>query len=161
VSVHLLRAFFAPGRNHHGGHFGANEDAINAMWRNLSLHTDEELAALAKAARDFAGYCDDTVRERVIRTMTDDEIVCGVAQRLLADGLPATAEHTGGGIWCVLIDDDEGGQWYWGMANATWGAQRIAANGDCTDDLLDTTVSSDSEDLDAIAKAIYAAQVGQ
>jgi hypothetical protein len=46
-----------------------------------------------------------------------------VARELGKLGVTAASWHSGGGIWCVLIERTDTNQaWIWGVANDTWGA---------------------------------------
>jgi hypothetical protein len=53
-----------------------------------------------------------------------------LAGALREGGLSASAEDTGGGILCVIVDRSDGGQIIWGTADVNWGATIQDAEGD-------------------------------
>jgi hypothetical protein len=91
-----------------------------------------------------------------MRTIQDD-----VALALMARGIPAQSHHTGGGIICVMVPEprDAGCEWCFGTADFTWGADlRDCETGEAFEDqILTTSISSDSADAAAIADAIVVA----
>ncbi len=91
----------------------------------------------------------------------DDEETC----QLIADEVgrltdrEAWAEHTGGYVICILIPHltRKDALWMFGTANATWGGNLVSHEGDVDPDVyIDTSVSSESTDLLAVAQAIVA-----
>jgi hypothetical protein len=94
--------------------------------------------------------------------MTDSEVCGRVAERLRATGHPnAHYDHTGGGIFCVFVPTtpDDGREWIFGAPDATWGGELQDDEGQPLDPhvWVETKMSSESEDIHAIAAAIAAA----
>src|SRR5262245_59018156 len=87
--------------------------------------------------------------------MYHEDICAAVADKLSALGVKAYAEHTGGWIVCVIIPEASG-MWYFGTANEEWGGSLMLEDGTNIDN-VETSVSSDSEDVEAITRAIYTA----
>jgi len=64
----------------------------------------------------------------------------------------------------IALRTDGGGAWMIGTANGTWGADLYIDENDwCAgeqpDHSIDTTISGDSDDVNAIAEALYNAMV--
>ena len=76
-----------------------------------------------------------------------------VAKALREGGLSASAEDTGGGTLCVIVDCADGGQIIWGTADVNWGAAIQDAEGEIVSG-IQTDCPSDTEDVGAIAKAL-------
>jgi|ERR1035441_557577 hypothetical protein len=57
-------------------------------------------------------------------------LVESVASGLRDAGLPASAQDTGGGILCVIVDRADGGQIVWGTADVNWGGSVEDADGE-------------------------------
>ena len=83
----------------------------------------------------------------------EEEIVELVADALSAQGLRASAQDTGGGICCVVLERRGGGEIVWGTADVNWGASVIDAAGQPVSS-IQTTLASSIQDIDAIAEAI-------
>lgn len=81
-----------------------------------------------------------------------------VARHLRQQGVNATAENTGGWIYCVLIPDAQrGGTWYFGTANVTWGGDLVPDGDMCAGSkptTIETGVDSDCDDAHVVAAAI-------
>ena len=90
--------------------------------------------------------------------LTEDEIVDAVAQALTGLGLVASSQETGGGINCVVLVRNDGGEIVWGTADVTWGAAISDADGEYLS-AIETTCPSDSQDISAIAEALFAPSV--
>jgi len=96
----------------------------------------------------------------------DDEQICeAVAAALTADGLPSEAQYTGGGIWCVSITEwvRPKASWLCGMSCEVWAGTLMDADSyavyEGSEDggemqLIGTDVSSESQDVAAIAAAL-------
>lgn len=96
----------------------------------------------------------------------DDEQICeAVAAALTADGLPSEAQYTGGGIWCVSIEEWRApkASWLCGMSCDMWAGTLMEADSyACYEgpeaggehQFIHTDVSSESQDVAAIAGAL-------
>jgi hypothetical protein len=84
---------------------------------------------------------------------SEEEIVELVADALCAQGVRASAQDTGGGICCVVLERRAGGEIVWGTADVNWAASVIDAEGQPVS-AIQTTLSSSSQDIRAIAEAI-------
>jgi hypothetical protein len=76
-----------------------------------------------------------------------------VAEALREGGLSASAEDTGGGTLCVIVDRADGGQIIWGTADVNWGAAIQDPDGEIVSG-IQTDCPGDTEDISAIAKAL-------
>jgi hypothetical protein len=76
-----------------------------------------------------------------------------VAEALREGGLSASAEDTGAGTLCVIVDRADGGQIIWGTADVNWGASIQDAEGEIVSG-IQTVCRSDTEDVSAIAKVL-------
>jgi hypothetical protein len=94
----------------------------------------------------------------VNRELDEDEIVEAVATALSGLGLVASSQDTGGGISCVVLRHQNGGEISWGTADKTWGAAITNANGEYVSS-IETTCASDSQDVAAIAEALLGPSV--
>jgi hypothetical protein len=84
---------------------------------------------------------------------TDEERTEKIAEALTGLGIDASAEDTGGGIVCIVIPRTDGGAISWGTADVTWGAVITDEEGAQVSS-ISTEWPSDSEDIDATAKAL-------
>lgn len=84
---------------------------------------------------------------------TEDEIVELVADALTAIGISASSQDTGGGICCVILQRNGGGEIVWGTADFNWGASVTDADGKI-ESSIETNCLSDSQDIAAIVEAI-------
>ena len=84
---------------------------------------------------------------------TEEEIMELVADTLVAQGMQASSQDTGGGICCIVLERADGGEIVWGTADVTWGASVCDQNGEVISS-LETSCPSDSQDIVAIAAAI-------
>jgi len=97
-----------------------------------------------------------------VTKLNDEEICEAVAAALTADGLPAESQYTGGGIWCVSIEEwrKPKASWLCGMSCENWAGQLMDDGTYCVygegneEHILHTHVSSDSQDTAAIAGAL-------
>ena len=94
----------------------------------------------------------------VTTELDEDEIVEAVATALSGLGLVASSQATGGGISCVVLEHKDGGEISWGTADETWGAAITDADGKYVSS-IETTCLSDSQDIAAIAKALFGPSV--
>ena len=76
-----------------------------------------------------------------------------VANALREGGLSASAEDTGGGTLCVIVDRVDEGQIIWGTADLNWGAAIQDADGQIVSG-IQTDCPSDTEDVSVIAKVL-------
>ena len=84
---------------------------------------------------------------------TEEEITTLVADALSDLGFSASSQDTGGGIWCVILQRNGGGEIVWGTADFNWGASIVDADGEITSS-IETRCPSDSQDISAIVEAI-------
>jgi hypothetical protein len=89
---------------------------------------------------------------------TDEERAERISDAIVALGLNASAEETGGGIVCIVIPHADGGSISWGTADVTWGAVISDQDGEQVS-YISTTWPSESEDLDGTAKALFEASL--
>ena len=89
---------------------------------------------------------------------TEEERMEKIAQAIMALGLDASTEGTGGGIVCIVIPRTDGGAISWGTADLTWGAVITDEGGEQVSS-ISTEWRSDSEDVAATAKALYDASL--
>jgi hypothetical protein len=68
-----------------------------------------------------------TTREEYEKS--EEEIMELVATGLSEEGFQASADNTGGGIVCVVLQRENGGEIVWGTADVTWGASVVNADG--------------------------------
>ena len=90
--------------------------------------------------------------------LTEEERAEKIAEALTGLGLDASTEDTGGGIVCIVIPRRDGGAIFWGTADVTWGAAIMDEDGEQTASVA-TEWPSDSEDIDATAKALLEASL--
>jgi hypothetical protein len=76
-----------------------------------------------------------------------------VANALRKAGLPASAQDTGGGALCVIVDRTGEGQIIWGTADVNWGAAIQDVDGEFVS-AIETDCPSDTEDVAVIANAL-------
>lgn len=81
-----------------------------------------------------------------------------IAEALMGLGLDASAQDTGGGIACVVVPRADGGEIAWGTADVTWGAVITNEKGEQVSSFT-TDWPSDSEDIDATARALLDASI--
>lgn len=91
--------------------------------------------------------------EDLEREKTEEEITELVADALRDDGFVASAQDTGGGICCVLLECLGGGEITWGTADFNWGAAVYGEDGTPTSSIK-TECPSDTQDVAAIVRAI-------
>lgn len=84
---------------------------------------------------------------------SEEEIMELVAAGLTNEGFRAGADDTGGGIVCVVLQREDGGEIVWGTADITWGASIINADGDVESSIA-TRCSSSTQDIAAIVEAL-------
>ncbi len=84
---------------------------------------------------------------------TEEEIVELVAHALTDLGLSASSQDTGGGICCVILEREGGGEIIWGTADLNWGASITDKNGGTISSIA-TNCPSDSQEISAIVEAI-------
>ncbi len=89
---------------------------------------------------------------------TEEEIVELVADALTDWGFSASSQHTGGGIYCVILEREGGGEIIWGTADLNWGASITDKNGETMSSIA-TNCPSDSQEVSAIAEAIKRASI--
>jgi len=86
-------------------------------------------------------------------------VMAEVANALVARGLTARTEQTGGGVVCVFIAEGEH-EWCCGTANETWGGDLVDVNGELVGEEarqsqhLTTTVDAESDEPELIAEAL-------
>ena len=85
--------------------------------------------------------------------LTEEELTEAVASALREMGLSAVSQDTGGGICCVVLSRENGGEIIWGTADSTWGASITDAN-DQVVSAISTTCPSGTQDVSQIAKAM-------
>jgi hypothetical protein len=90
--------------------------------------------------------------------LTEDEVVDAVADALTGLGLVASSQNTGGSTNCVVLERKVGGEIVWGTADMTWGAVISDADGEYLS-AIETACPSDSQNISAIAEALFAASV--
>jgi hypothetical protein len=90
--------------------------------------------------------------------LTEDEIIEAVAEALSGLGLIAASQDTGGGISCVVLEQKDGGEIIWGIADVTWGAAVTDADGEQVSS-IETEWPSDSQDVAATAQALRDASI--
>jgi hypothetical protein len=100
----------------------------------------------------------------IAQNRADAEIAERVADALKARGLDAHCKHTGGNSWCVCVTEPTilGTEWVFGIADDTWGAwlcaiesgERYREFAESPGVYVDTTVWWETDDVDAIARAI-------
>jgi hypothetical protein len=90
--------------------------------------------------------------------LTEDEVVDAVADALTGLGLVASSQDTGGGVNCVVLERNDGGEIVWGTADVNWGASISDADGEYLSS-IETSCPSDSQDIAAIAEALYSPSV--
>ncbi len=90
------------------------------------------------------------------RLLSDDDICKQVAALLVDKGFNAYAEHMGGGIICVLVDEAHHREWVFGMSNTEWdGNLTEQSTGELYEGQnISTDVASDSQNPQLIADAI-------
>lgn len=84
---------------------------------------------------------------------TDEERTEKIAETLTSLGLEASAQNTGGDVFCVVIPRDNGGEISWGTADIIWGAAITDEEGGQISS-ISADWPSDSEDIAAIAQAL-------
>ena len=87
--------------------------------------------------------------------LDEEEFVEKVADALTASGIPAGAQDTGGGIYCVVIPRESGGEIVWGTADFNWGAVVTDENGNVLSSIT-TSCAIESKDIKTIAEVIRA-----
>src|SRR5437879_6564002 len=90
--------------------------------------------------------------------LTEDEVVDAVAEALTGLVLIAASQDNGGGMNCVVLEHKDGGEIVWGTADVNWGAAISDADGEYLS-AIETTCPSDSQDISAIAEALFAPSV--
>ena len=90
--------------------------------------------------------------------LSEEEIVEALAEALRELGLSASSQDTGGGIFCVIVEREDHGEIVWGTADVTWGAAIIGEGGEQVSSIT-TTWPSDSQNIPAIAEALFAPSV--
>jgi hypothetical protein len=91
---------------------------------------------------------------REIDEYEQEEIRIEALANALREGrLSASAEDTGGGTLCVIVDRADGGQIIWGTADVNWGAAIQDADGEIVSG-IQTDSPSDTEDVSAIARVL-------
>ena len=89
---------------------------------------------------------------------TDEDHCSGVAAKLRERGIEAYSEHTGGGIFCVILPTTDKGHWMFGLADDCWAGGYSDAGGVYFDQFYVTTdVRSGDTDYGKVANAINAA----
>ena len=89
---------------------------------------------------------------------TEEERAEMIADALIGLGLDASTEDTGGAVICIVIPRTDGGAIFWGTADVTCGAAIMDENGEQTAS-ISTAWPSESEDIDATAKALLEASL--
>jgi hypothetical protein len=85
---------------------------------------------------------------------TEEERAEKIAEALVALGMDASAEDTGGGIVCIVIPRTDGGAISWGTADVTWGAVITDEDGEQVS-CIRTEWPSASEDVRGTAKVLF------
>ncbi len=80
-----------------------------------------------------------------------------VAKGLRACGFEASAQDTGGGTLCVIIEQPTG-EIAWGTADVNWGAVVSDEDGEYVSSIA-TDCESDSEDIPAIVESLRVASL--
>jgi hypothetical protein len=93
-----------------------------------------------------------------VSELTEEERAEKVADALTELGISASAQDTGGGMICVVLEREGGGEITWGTADVTWGAAIIDEDGELISS-IDTQWPSDSQDVAGTAKAIMEASI--
>jgi hypothetical protein len=60
----------------------------------------------------------------------EEELMGAVADALCAEGLNASSQDTAGGVVCVVIEREDGGEIAWGLADVNWGASITDEDGE-------------------------------
>jgi len=76
-----------------------------------------------------------------------------VAAALSEEGFHAGANDTGGGIVCVVLQRERGGEIVWGTADVTWGASIINSDGD-VESSIETQCPSDTQNIEVVVEAL-------
>ena len=92
-----------------------------------------------------------TTREEYEKS--EEEIMELVATGLSEAGFQANAADTGGGIVCVVLQCEKGGEIVWGTADVTWGASVVNADGD-VESSIETECPSSTENIAMIVEAL-------
>ena len=89
---------------------------------------------------------------------TEEERAEKIAEALIGMGIDACSQDTGGGIVCIVVPREGGGEIAWGTADVTWGAAISDQEGEQVSSIT-TEWPSDSEDIDATAKVLLEASL--
>jgi hypothetical protein len=81
-----------------------------------------------------------------------------IANALTGLGLSASAQDTGGGMICVVLERQDGGEISWGTADVTWGAAITDEDGEQIAS-IETQWPSDSQDIAGTAEALLGPSV--
>lgn len=92
-----------------------------------------------------------TTREEYEKS--EEEIMELVATGLSEAGFQANAADTGGGIVCVVLQCERGGEIVWGTADVTWGASVVNADGDI-ESSIEMECPSSTENIAMIVEAL-------
>lgn len=111
------------------------------------------------------GYTDNQLRhfnrrlsERLAE-LNPTGITGQVAEKLTEQGIPAYSHHTGGNLFCVVVEGAEVDFWF-GNSLDVWAGDTFTKDGEFIDgeygesNPLETSIPSDSQDVEAIAAAI-------
>lgn len=92
-----------------------------------------------------------TTREEFEKS--EEEIMELVAAGLADYGFHAGADDTGGGIVCVVLQREGGGEIVWGTADVTWGASVIDVDGNI-ESSIGTQCPSSTQDIAVVVEAL-------
>jgi hypothetical protein len=92
-----------------------------------------------------------TTREELEKS--EEEIAELVAAALSGEGFHAGADDTGGGITCVVLQREKGGEIVWGTADVNWGASVINGDGHF-ESSIETKCPSSTQDIAVVVEAL-------
>ena len=83
----------------------------------------------------------------------EEQLMEAVAEALRGQGLIASSQDTGGGIVCVVVEREDGGEISWGLADVTWGASITDEDGEYISG-IQTECPGDTSDVAKIVEAL-------
>jgi hypothetical protein len=89
----------------------------------------------------------------------EEELMEAVAEGLRGEGLNASSQDTGGGVVCVVVEREDGGEISWGLADVNWGASITDEDGEYLSG-IETECPGDTSDIAKIVEALKGPSVG-